>query len=61
MKQNKTLCQMCANARRSPRGYVEGCGVANARTAVQMYGRCVEATLSGECCQFTPVEKQKPA
>ena len=61
MKQNKTLCQSCANARRSPQGYVEACGLSKARTAVQMYGRCVEASITGQCAQFTPVKEQKPA
>lgn len=54
MKQKQTLCQVCMHARRASGGYVEACGAPSAKTPPEIFGQCVEASLSGQCRNFAP-------
>lgn len=42
------------HARRASGGYVEACGAPSAKTPPEIFGQCVEASLSGQCRNFAP-------
>lgn len=58
------LCVTCSNAWRAPQGYVRACALhLDDATPLQMYGRCVEASVSGKCEDYKQrtSSKQKPS
>lgn len=60
-KYHLPLCVTCAHAWRAPQGYVRACALhLNDSTPLQMYGRCVEASVNDECDQYKPMEKATP-
>lgn len=61
-KYNETICQRCANARRSRSGYVEACNAnPTDNSPINTYGRVSEAVVSGQCSEFCPLQGKKPA